>query len=413
MSSYHLESIIRSLTRAEISVLYWKARGLQYGQIALRYWKTVQWVQWHMSSVYKKFGLGDRKLHHTDRWDILHNQGGRIVLQMFGLRPEKLELWPLHGFPPIPLLGQDQGTPQEMPPIEEVLEGVVEESKLEESVEATQPIPVPDPDILALVLADEQEEEQEEQRLEQERLRREESERRRKEKERWDREHEQIPVRPESGQRDQPLLPGPRIRAAIMVTTALAVAACLGLAGLTAIVWWLTRNPPSAPTLQSSPTKPLEASVVPVDATPTLDALMPPTVTPKAFYELNEQAIIVDGVFISVIDRYGLDGYMCNPPEPGFAIRLNVHNTNHSNFLLRFDRLAFHAQDDQGNEYRLVEAGHYDCSNNPGPVQINMSFDGNQYIESAYAGQIPLEASYLIITADWINGKKFVFHYPL
>lgn len=64
---------LRSLTKNEVTVLYYKCRGLKYNQIATRLTYSVDWVQLQMSSVYAKLGF-NKEMHWTKRREILENE---------------------------------------------------------------------------------------------------------------------------------------------------------------------------------------------------------------------------------------------------------------------------------------------------------------------------------------------------
>jgi len=137
----NIDDRIRSLTRNEIKVLYWKCRGDQYKQIALRYDKGVKWVQGLMTSVYRKLGV-PKGLYPPDLWEYLKIEVCPIVIQLIGdnekSAEENLERWPLYG---MRVLGQSGGT------------------TIYEEKEKEDPDEPPDPEIMAMVLVEQREEE--------------------------------------------------------------------------------------------------------------------------------------------------------------------------------------------------------------------------------------------------------------
>ncbi|MFC1879100.1 hypothetical protein ACFLZW_04235 [Chloroflexota bacterium] len=70
MSYISIEEALRTLTQNEITVLYWKCRGLKYEEIGELLNYGVDWVQMHMSNTYAKLGF-DSSMHWTKRAKIL------------------------------------------------------------------------------------------------------------------------------------------------------------------------------------------------------------------------------------------------------------------------------------------------------------------------------------------------------
>src|SRR5687767_13244977 len=92
-----IENKIRSLTRNEIKVLYWKLQGEHYGEIATRYGKlSVKWAQGLMTSVYKKLGVPKGSTAPEIAEFLRVNKVREIVRKLVNY-PEALEEWPLHG----------------------------------------------------------------------------------------------------------------------------------------------------------------------------------------------------------------------------------------------------------------------------------------------------------------------------
>lgn len=75
--------------------------------------------------------------------------------------------------------------------------------------------------------------------------------------------------------------------------------------------------------------------------------------------------------------------------------------------MLRYDASAFHAEDNLGNQYPLKGAGVNVC-NDVGIQEYSAT--SYEYLRLKFGGQVPLEAQYLIITADSLSGTRVVFH---
>src|SRR5688572_15409425 len=96
------EDKIRSLTRNQMRVLYWRCRGEQYKQIALRYPnkdgspKSLQWARGLMTGVYRKLGV-DQKATSAEREEFLQTEVCEIVDYVLDGKEENLEKWPLYG----------------------------------------------------------------------------------------------------------------------------------------------------------------------------------------------------------------------------------------------------------------------------------------------------------------------------
>jgi hypothetical protein len=88
------EAKIRSLTRNQIKVLYWKCKDEQYGQIAVRYQRTVKWVQGLVTSSYRKLEVPPGS--SAEMTDFLKSHFCETIHELVGAE-ENLEKWPLHG----------------------------------------------------------------------------------------------------------------------------------------------------------------------------------------------------------------------------------------------------------------------------------------------------------------------------
>lgn len=83
---------LKNLTKNEVTVLYWKCKGLKYDQIALRTTYSKDWVQLQMSNVYSKLGF-DKNMHWTKRVEVLEKE-------ICPLLPKDLNNWkPTEGIP--------------------------------------------------------------------------------------------------------------------------------------------------------------------------------------------------------------------------------------------------------------------------------------------------------------------------
>ncbi len=151
---------------------------------------------------------------------------------------------------------------------------------------------------------------------------------------------------------------------------------------------------------------PSPSPIVPTD-TPTITPPPNeiPTNTQKAYYMEGEALVLKDNVFAGVKSDFGYRGGPCDQVPMDFAIRIYVRNNSNSEFLLRFNTSAFHAVDDVGTQYKLVESG---LQNHNEPLGVDVSYPftpgRQQDICVAFKGQIPLQATYILVTADFISG---------
>lgn len=94
------QSLIKSLYRREIKVLYWKCKGEQYQQIALRFIKkdgspyTDEWVQKQVTSAYKRL-LFPPDLSKEEKSDYLDQ---RFCEEILKFTEEELGAWPIQGW---------------------------------------------------------------------------------------------------------------------------------------------------------------------------------------------------------------------------------------------------------------------------------------------------------------------------
>src|SRR5574341_267974 len=238
------KDILRSLTRNEITVLYWKCRGLQYGQIAVQYEKSIQWVQGHMTGVYKKLSV-DKRAHSTERWEYLRNEVCPVVAKLIGKNTKILDSWPKNGYKSSAVILSDVQEVEENEDVEEDRGG-----KIEEDV-----VPDVDEKVLAIVISDEKQ------------LSRTETVT-----------GEIVSEKPRTGT-------GPVVRTLAVVST---IVACLAIIALVGVVYWMVNRPPSyvsvpivitATSLPATQT-PLPSATLISSPTSTLVPTQPPTPEP-------------------------------------------------------------------------------------------------------------------------------------
>jgi len=147
--------------------------------------------------------------------------------------------------------------------------------------------------------------------------------------------------------------------------------------------------------------------------TPTITPL-PLTDTPVSptpdFIPVDVWAPINSDVYIRMENNFEnpLSG-RCFTNEGGFAVVFEVKSSTHTAFLLRFDPNDFHAEDDIGTQFPLIGAGYNRCDNF-GP-QVIQGWD--MIVIAKFGGQMSQDSHSLIVTAESINGKRFVFHKDL
>jgi|SRR6266511_2191191 len=108
---------------------------------------------------------------------------------------------------------------------------------------------------------------------------------------------------------------------------------------------------------------------------------------------------------MSIAKNFSAKGGACDNVFMDFGVGIIVKNNSNEQFLLRFNSSSFHAVDDVGTVYTLAGSG---MQNSLAPlgVDINYTMLPNQQgtICVDFNGKIPLPATYLLITEDWING---------
>jgi hypothetical protein len=168
---------------------------------------------------------------------------------------------------------------------------------------------------------------------------------------------------------------------------------------ITAVTQVINVLPPtSLPSPISSPT----VTFVPTE-TPTETPL--PTETPKPYYNQGEAFKLKDDVIAYLNQSFNAPNGTCAEEVNDFGVSIQVVNQSSNQFLLRFNTNSFHATDDVGTEYSLVGSGMPNYVEKPG-LDVNYQMTGGEqrYICVLFKGKIPLKATYLLITADWLSG---------
>lgn len=100
-----MSDALNTLTKNEITVLYWKCKGLKYNQIAIKLGYSMDWVQLHMSNVYKKLGF-QKQMHWTKRVEILEKE-------ICPLLPKEIDRWkPTEEIPSLEPTSQPRADPE-------------------------------------------------------------------------------------------------------------------------------------------------------------------------------------------------------------------------------------------------------------------------------------------------------------
>lgn len=348
-----MSNALNSLTKNEVTILYWKCKGLKYNQIALKLGYSMDWVQLHMSNVYKKLGF-QKEMHWTKRAEILEKEI-------------------------CPKLPKD-------------LKDLDIKEEIEASVEPkTQP--KPDPEMLALVLYDE------------------------KQIEAIPNASLTPPVRetiviqePSKGVRTFRRFIFALIAAVILSLLGIFIYN-LGLSAIPKQQVQTIIITATFPPTQAVANAPLSTNT-PVPAiinTPVPTIAPPPTAAPKGYLDEGEVVFLKDGIYMYLSDRFTTVGGPCGKPDPGFGVIIVFENEISEQYLIRFNSGDFQAIDDLGNEYELEEVGISGagfCSDRPGiPLEYTMDYGYFKvYLAMRFKGQVPLEAKYIFITAKWING---------
>lgn len=178
-----------------------------------------------------------------------------------------------------------------------------------------------------------------------------------------------------------------------------------------AIPFDISGTPPTSKILTQSPVVIVVTATLLPSGTilPTDTATFEPTPIPKTYYDQGEMVTLKDGIYMSLSDEFLTEGGPCGKPDPGFGVKIVVQNQIDEQFLVRFNTGNFHSRDNLGNEYKLVAIGNNGdgfCNQPIGvPSEYTMSWGyWTSYIPMQFKGQVPLEATYILITADWISG---------
>jgi len=134
------EERLKSLTRKEATVLYWKCRGWSYRRIADKVRYGEDRVTQLMSIVYRKLGFS-KSMHWTVRTRLLSQVFCGEFMALIENEYGNLEEWPLYG---VPLAGGIVQVGKETP-----------KETAERAPSKPPEEPVPDPEMMALVLYDE------------------------------------------------------------------------------------------------------------------------------------------------------------------------------------------------------------------------------------------------------------------
>lgn len=134
------EERLKSLSRKEARVLYWKCKGLNHVIIANKLVYGSDRVTQLMSVVYQKLGFR-KTMHWTERARLLSQVFCGEFMALIGNDYGNLEEWPLYG---VPLAGEIVRVGQDAP----------EGSTAKVSAKSAEE-PVPDPEMMAMVLEDE------------------------------------------------------------------------------------------------------------------------------------------------------------------------------------------------------------------------------------------------------------------
>ena len=351
-----IQDQLRKLTKNEITVLYWKCKGLKYVQIGKKLDYSVDWVTLTMGGAYTKLGFS-KDMHWTKRWEILKSE---VCPRL----PKNIDDWQ---------------------PVIEITEGITEEIREE---------PV-NPDIKALVLYDEQmiEAEKEKSLLP-------------------PKPQEPIIIKTNGKKSPKPSCLSRIILAVffIVVIAGVGYAAYMfgrGATPVPQIVVVTATLPPATETPLPTVTPEFTNTPVPTltfTPEPTFTPL--PTETPKGYYDQGEDVLLKEGVYAFLSEKFRVAGQVfCMKPDNGFGVTIFFKNTTNDQFNLRFDADSFHAVDDLGNKYPLIGSGVWYCEGNHGIQEdVVTSYGSEIFISITFRGVPPLDAKYIFITADQISG---------
>jgi hypothetical protein len=164
------------------------------------------------------------------------------------------------------------------------------------------------------------------------------------------------------------------------------------------------------PTSMGSPVPLFTETSIPLPTfTPKATSTPIPTKTPKEYYDEEEAVLLKNGIYMFLNKDFTTSGGPCGKPKIGFGVVIVFEDTISEQFLIRFNSGDFRARDNLGNEYRLSQIGVSGagfCSDPIGiPLEYTMTYGyWRAYIAMQFEGQVPLEATDIFITADWISG---------
>ena len=335
--------------RREWAVLYWKSKDLKHEEIADKWGYSKQWVQRYMTRTYKRFGA-PKELNRIEKFDWLKK----------------------HIFPRLEkFIEGNPDTIKELPPPPDESQKNKDQKPASEKVK-TEPkniIPVKPLEIIPPI----------------------------RKTNRWIR----------------PLI--------LFVVIALVgiVAYLLGRSDTSATLPTQIPvespqtivTPLLSPTLSPVPTNTLIPPTPLPTNTPEPTNTPAPTNTPKGYYEKGEVLYIKDGVSISLIEEFGYTGGPCGMQDPQMIIMFNIFNTSGSQFLLRWESLAFKAVDDLGNSYSIQGSGFSNHVSGDPILQQGM-FDNGDSDKFCVVlnGQFPINAKSVFITIENFSGfGPFIF----
>jgi hypothetical protein len=132
-----IDSKIRSLTRKQVKVLYWKCQGEKYIVIGIRHKRGKKWVQGLMTKAYRELGVPERSTAE-EALEFLKVKKVCETLQELIPSPEELENWPLYGEKAVEISKgvytyepKTEDDPEEDPD-PEISESVISETEAEE-----------------------------------------------------------------------------------------------------------------------------------------------------------------------------------------------------------------------------------------------------------------------------------------
>lgn len=136
------KDLLKTLTRKEARVFYWKCYGLIYKEIGKKLSYGEDRITQIMGNIYEKLRINEEGLSKSDRAKLLYETYWNEFKEIIKGDYRNIDIWPLTG----------EKIKEE---IQEVTGETAEEIKEEPSEEEEIPEPSPDPKILALVLSDE------------------------------------------------------------------------------------------------------------------------------------------------------------------------------------------------------------------------------------------------------------------